>query len=84
MKLYNIAITFKALERELNLPEGVLVVGVAQHPTLNQFVVKIACDTLPDGMVPESFAEIGDAFRQDQEREDRQERESILRESIHF
>jgi hypothetical protein len=84
VKLFNIAITFKALERELNLPEGVMVVGVSQHPTQNQFVVKIACDEMPDGYMPETFAEIGDAFRKENVKHYQREREEVIKNSIHF
>lgn len=84
MKLFNIAITFKALERELNLPDGVHVVGVSQHPTLNQFLIKVACDRMPEGYMPDTFAEIGDAFRSEQQKEYQKEREDVLKNSIHF
>lgn len=84
MKLFNIAVTFKALERELNLPDGVMVVGVSQHPTQNQFLVKIACDEMPSGYMPETFAEIGDAFRSENVKLHQREREEVLKNSIHF
>lgn len=84
MKLFNIAITFKALERELNLPEGVMVVGVSQHPTLNQFLIKVACEQMPEGYMPDTFAQIGDAFRTEKEKEYLREREDVLKNSIHF
>ncbi len=84
VKLFNIAITFKALERELNLPEDVMVVGVVQHPTQNQFIIKVACENMPDGYVPDTFAQIGDAFRTEQQKMYQREREDVLKNSIHF
>ena len=80
----DVAAQWNKLNEVLSRAPGEAVVGVAQHPTLNQFVVKVACEQLPDGYVPESFSQIGDAFRREREIENQRERDAMIKDSIHF